>query len=402
MASPVYHHPDATNRGVHFHPLGFHNQWAAEWPKWIDLLQRMHMSWVVVLSEGDAVLKPMPELQGRSVVGLFLEHGIHPVVRFSVHLDRPWPHMVHVEELVRQFDEYGLTPLVLMGNEPGDPREYVGDVPSDWPQRYIGYFMRHGTEVVRAGAVALFADGPSWPYDPFPSMEPVWSAWEDGWMGYAGHWYGLNRPPDWPYDSVTQTGQPLLTEQDLVDWFGPFHDDRGLNDVPVEIVNEARRTGAQPGLTAIEDDTCWRGWERVAHQMTTHFGRPLLLCETEGGWTPGAAAGTGSDRDLRFLKPTPDQVGEWTLASFQADTPLLFQCHWLLGDSVLGGAGGWDMDAWCTGWWRHGGPDYWFYMPAVQACIDHPPGLPQDAVVKVTEARDRIGRAADLLASIEW
>jgi hypothetical protein len=155
-------------------------------------------------------------------------------------------------------------------------------------------------------------------------------------------------------------------------------------------------------LTAIEDDTCWRGWERVVQQMTTHFGRPLLLCETEGGWTPGAVAGTGANRDLRFLRPTPDQVGEWTLASYQAEIPVLFQCHWLLGDSVLGGAGGWDMDAWCTGWWRHGGPDYWFYMPAVRACIDHPPGPPQDAAVKVREARDRIGRAAGLMASIEW
>jgi len=399
--SPVTQFPGSTNRGVHFQPFGYHGGWIGKAGEWIDLLHSMRISWVVILSEDDAVLKLQAVLGGRSVVQLFLDNNIQPVVRFAVKLDRGWPVMDHVRELVRQFAEYGLTPLVLIGNEPGDDREYAGDVPPDWDRRYLAYFQKHGSNVVQAGAVALFADGPGWPYNPFSEMRATWPAWEDGWMGYAGHWYGLNRPPDWPRDSVTQTGTPLLTEQDLMDWFGPFYDDRGLNDVPLWQVNHARINGVQPGLTPLQDPTCWRGWEQVADWMMRHFGRPLLMCLTEGGWTPGAVAGSGTDRDLRFPRPTPDTVARYTLDIMQAETPMLFQAPWLLGDSVLGGSGGWDMDAWCTGWWRHGGPEYWYYMPVVRALQQHPPDV-NPAAVRVAAAQVRLAQAAGELAGIAW
>ena len=402
---PVYCWPGATNRGVHFQPFGYHGYWFDKRDEWMSRLKRMHISWVVILSDGDAVTKSQPELGGRSVVQFLLDHGVIPVVRFQVKLNRGWPHMDHVRELVRQFAAYGLNPLVLVGNEPGDGREWEGDTPKDWDTRYLAYFKQHGSEIINAGGVALFADAPEWPYDPFPAMAPMWEAWKDGWAGFAGHWYGLHREPDWPRDSVTQTGLPLLTEQDLVDWFGPFYNDHGLNDVPLDVINEARRTQAQPGLTPLQDATCWRGWELVAHWMTQHFGRPGLMVLTEGGWTPGACAGSGgrrirgveallmgratwrafnagahgmiaeltAGRDLRYLKPTPIQVADWTLVAMEADTPMLFQCPWLLGDSVLGGAGAWDMDAWVTGWWRYAGPEYWLEMPVIRTLEQHPP-----------------------------
>jgi len=382
--------PGSTNRGVHWAPYGFPGGWSAKAIEWVDLLRSMRISWIVLISEDDAMLKPLPELMGMSAVQYFLRNDINPVIRFKVKLDRGWPVMDHVETLVRQFSEYNLSPMILIGNEPGDGREYAGDVPQDWPERYIGYFIEYGSRVVKAGGIALFADGPGYPFDPFEYMEPVFGYWESMRMGYAGHWYGLNRPPNYPYDSVTQTGKPLLTEDDLKEWFGPFYNDRGLNDVPVEMVNEARQNGKQPGLTALDDTTCWRGWEEVQHWMIKHFGKTLLMCETEGGWTPGAIAGSGNNRDLRFLRPTPDHVAEWTMYSFQANTPLLFQCHWILGDSVLGGSGGWDMDAWCTGWWRHGGPEYWYYMPVVKALKENEIN---PASVRIVAAQTRLEMA---------
>jgi len=330
---------------------------------------------VILLAEGDSVTRPMDALGGRSVVQLFLDNGIVPVVRFKVLLNRGWPVMDHVRELVRQFAAYGLTPLVLIGNEPGDGREWAGDgTPKDWDLRYLDYYMKHGSGVVSEGGVALFADGPSWPYDFFPSIEPVWHHWEAGWMGFAGHWYGLNRPPDFPYDSVTQLGSPLLTEKDIEQWFGPFLSDRGLNDVPLEMVNAARKAGKQPGLTAIVDDTCWRGWERVAFYMQRHFGKVLYLCMTEGGWTPGAVAGSGENRDLRFLRPTPDTVAVWTEHVVnRISTPVRWYGFWLGLDSCGGGSGAWDGDSWATGSWRHGGPSYWLEMPVIRILQNNPP-----------------------------
>lgn len=433
MDAPVYCWPGTGVRGVHLHPFGYHGKWIQQAQEWAERLTAMGIRWVVVLSDGDAALQPQERLGGLSVVQWFLELGIVPIVRFQVHLNRPWPHADHVAELVRQFAPFGLTPLVLMGNEPGDPREYSDRiVPADWAPRYVAWFMKHGSEVVRQGAVALFADGPGWPYDPFPPMQPVWHLWEAGWMGYAGHWYGLNREPDWPYDSVTQTGLPLLTEQDLRDWYGPFYEDRGLNDVPLDVINRARQENAQPGLTAVQDPTCWRGWEQVCHWMETHFGRPLLMLETEGGWTPGAHAGTGgqrvrgaaallahplaalsfeagayqagalilrsSGRDLRYLKPTPLQVASWTLQGYESRSkvpglkkfPGLCQCHWLLGDSVLGGAGGWDMDAWVTGWWRPYG--YWLEAPVVELLRQAPANLWALLLAEVEELAEEVKR----------
>lgn len=384
-----------TNVAVHWAPYGYH-PWVSEWEVWINLLKSMHVSWVVIKSDDDAVLKPLDKLDGRSVVQLFLDNKINPVVRFEIKLDRGWPIMNHVEELVAQFDSYGLSPLVPIGNEPGNEREWAGDVPEFWPGVYISYFMSHGMDVVRAGGVALFAGGPGWPYNPFYDLDYVHAEFDEGWMGYSDHFYGLNRPPNWPYDSVTQTGGPLLTERDLVDWFGPFYDDKGLNDVPLEVVNYARTTGKRPGLTAIEDDTCWRGWELAAERMKQVFGKTVLMCQTEGGWTPGAIAGGGSNRDLAHLRPTPDTVAEYTIAALRTETPLLFQASWLLGDSVLGGSGGWDMDAWCTGWWRHGGPRYWYYMPIIDALKEMNEGnLP--IITRLEAAQVRIGRSMEII-----
>lgn len=361
-----------TPRGVHLVPFGFHDAWLPRADYWIDLLLSMHLSWVLVISEGDAVTKPQPAVGGRSVVQLFLDNGIIPIVRFGgFFLPAPFPHIYHVEVLVNQFAAYDVQPVVQLANEPGDPREWRdGEVPEDWFEWFVGdWFPRTASDVIRAGAVAGFPDGPCYPRDPFPLMASIWPQWEVGNVAYLGHHYGLNRPADYPYDSVTQTGNPKLTEQDLRDALGVFYDDPGYNDVSLARMNEARDTWKQPGLTAVGDDTCWRGWERVQHWMQTHFNKTLLMAMTEGGWTPGARAGSGPGADIRWPKPTPDTVAALTLEAFEAETPMFAQCPWLLASDEMGGVG-WPDDCWVgTSFYNL----YGMEKPVVQALRDHPP-----------------------------
>lgn len=340
-----------TPRGVHLLPAGYHDAWLPRADYWLGLMESMNLAWVVALSDGDAVTRPQDLIGGRSVVQLFLAQGIIPIVRIQCKLPRPYTHIAHVEELVRQYEPYGLRPIVQLANEPGDPREWVnGQVPDDWFSFYCNeWFPSAAGSVVAAGGVAGFADGPCYPGDPFLLMQGTWPMWMAHDIVYLGHHYGLNRPPAYPYDSVAQYGTPAISDEDLRAHFGPHYDDPGLNDVPAALMTEARvNWPPQPGLTAIEDDTCWRGWERVQYWMQEHFGQTLLMAMTEGGWTPGARAGSGPDADIRYPKPTPQTVAAYTLDAFNAETPMFAQCPWLLADQEMGG-GGWPYDSW-VGW----------------------------------------------------
>lgn len=348
-----------TRRGVHLHPHGQHSHWIQRHDYWINLLHEMDMSWVVAVIDSDNLTIPRPILGDRSVAQLLLDEGIIPICRIQCTLPYPYPHVAHVEELARQFAEYGLKPILTAGNEPGNPREWRNhQVPPDWFEFYVGdWFPRTAQAIINAGGVAGFADGPSLPADPFPLMEDTWPLWESHDIIYTAHPYGLNRRHDYPYCQVVQATSPdqvpLLTDSDLQDWFGPHYDDPGLNDTPLGTINNERILGRQPGLTALDDDVCWRGWERIASWMEQHFGHPLCIAMTEGGWTPGARAGIGPDADLRWPRPTPVQVADWT-ATILSDTgaphPMFAQCPWLLADGDMAGYDvGWPYDAW-VGW----------------------------------------------------
>ena len=340
-----------TNRGVHGPPTGYHGFWLERWQYWIELLVDMEMSWLVVLADGDSVTRAMPEIGGRSVVQLLLEHGVIPIVRYQVKLNYPFPNLEDVEVLVAQCAAFGAPALVCMGNEPADKREWKNEQrPRDWFERYCAWFSRHAPEVARAGAYPGFADAPVYGRDPWPLMSETWGLWEDEIAWWAGHYYGLNRPPDYPYDSVQQAGQPLLSEQDLVEWFGPHYEEPGMNELSVAAINTSREAGAWPGLTASQDATCFRGYERVLGWMKQHFGRVLAMGMTEGGWTPGAFC------DPRYPKATPVQVAEWTRwMCEESEAPMFAFCSWLLASGDMG-ASGWPFDVW-VGWcwdWIYG------------------------------------------------
>lgn len=340
-----------TGRGVHLHPTGFHGFWLERADYWVALLQSMGMSWALVLSDSDGAVAPHASVGGRSAVQVLLDGGMIPVVRFlPSNLPRDFEQMAHVETLVAQCEPYGVQPIVQWPNEPGDPREWTkGETPDDWWPKFLDRWMGFARIVVERGAVAGFPDGPCYEEDPFPFIESTWDLWEDGQAIYLGHHYALNRPLAYPYDNIQRYGLPW-TEEDLQDALGDFYDDPGYNDVPLAVMNRARWEQKDPDLTAVEDDTCWRGWERVQSWMELHFGKTLLMALTEGGQTPGARAGGGVTAEVRYPKPTPENVADFTVGMFEAETPMVFQTPWLLADGdMAGGDQGWPYDAW-HGW----------------------------------------------------
>ena len=383
-----------TGRGCHLHPTGHHRAWLEKADHWVSLLQSMNMSFVLCLSDSDGAVVPGPD--GRSAVQVLLDGGIIPVVRFlPSNLPRHFEQMAHVETLVSQCEPYGVTPIVQWPNEPGDGREWTHDVPDDWFSIFINRWMEFAGIVTRRGAIAGFPDGPCYDLDPFPHMAPVWDLWERGDAIYLGHHYGLNRPPGYPYDPIQRLGVQW-TEDDLRRALGDFYDNPDFNDVPLEVMNHARREQMDPTLTAVQDDTCWRGWERIEYWMRLHFGKSLAIALTEGGWTPGARAGGGATAEVRYPKPTPDNVADFTLRMFEEPTPMLFQTPWLLADGdMAGGDQGWPYDAWST--WAFG--QYGRLKPVVRALQGIPTAAQEVRAAKgyIGDAGGKLDRALELL-----
>jgi len=358
-----------SKRGVHLHPTGHHKAWIGQADYWTGLMKSIGLEYVVCLSDSDGAMVSHASAGGRSAIQVLLDAGIQPVIRFvPSNLPRRFTHMTHVETAVRQAEPYGVKLIFQWPNEPGDGREWVKDVPDDWFWIFLDRWQGFARIVIERGGIAGFPDGPCYDEDPFPHMTSMWQEWEAGNCIYLGHFYGLNRPPDYPYDAIQREGLQW-TEDDLKEALGPWYDDPGYNDVPLELMNRKRREQMDPCLTAIDDDTCWRGFEKVEYWMLLNFGKVLPMALTEGGWTPGARAGGGPNSELRYPKPTPDTVAKYTSQMFSEHTPMLFQCPWLLADGdMAGGDQGWPYDAW-HGWTfpETGTPDCPRCKPVIRA-----------------------------------
>jgi hypothetical protein len=117
------------------------------------------------------------------------------------------------------------------------------------------------------------------------------------------------------------------------------------------------------GKTAFDDDTCFRGYEKVVAWSQETFGFVVPMAMTEGGWVPRDRAGSGNQVDIRWPMTTPRKVAELTLQMFEADTPMFALTPWLLACADMGGSG-WEYDAW-VGWAY--GDKYGREKPVVEA-----------------------------------
>lgn len=364
-----------TPRGVHLHPGGHHNDWLRRREYWLSLLTEMHVSWVVAVSASD-------NFRISGAAEALLQAGIIPIVRFLYQFPGPWSHGPEVRELARLYERYGAPLIVQFANEPFDDREWEKDrkgrskLPKNPDEAWAiiaGRWNEAAQQIVENGGIAGFPDGPCYSRNPFLQIGDPNGYWRDGRAVHLGHFYGKGRPVDYPYDDVSQYGTPL-TEDEYRQALDDFADDPAWRDIPLETINEARRRLAHPGKTALDDDTCWRGWEKIQYWSEQAFGFAVPMAMTEGGWVPRDRAGSGADVDIRWPLTTPRMVARKTL-EMEAENerlgrPLFALCPWLLADREMGGADGWPFDAW-VGWAYS--DRYGLEKPVVRALKQNPP-----------------------------
>jgi hypothetical protein len=357
---------EVTPRGVHLHPFGYHDFWMQEADYWCDLLVRMGISWVLAISESDNLL-----LSGAAEA--LLEAGIIPIVRFAYELPRPWALDSQTAQLAELYAQYGAPLVVQFANEPFDAREWQdGEVPP-YEEAWAWIVQRWheaANAITNRGGFAGFPDGPSYGENPFLRIGDDDGHWQAGRAVYLGHHYGKGRPLDYPADDVSRYGTPLTMEE-YREALDDFADDPAWNEGEgvLALMNQQRVEWADPDRTPLDDDVCWRGWEKVQWYARQAFGFEVQMAMTEGGWVPRDRAGS-NPTDIRWPYTTPKMVAAKTVQMFQTPSPLFAICPWLLADDDMGG-GGWPYDAW-HGWAFE--ELYGRQKPVIQALIDNPPG----------------------------
>jgi len=354
---------------------------------WIELLRSMRMSSVVIITDGDSVLEKLevPGYGETTPLEFLLDHQIMPIVRDGTDLfPNPFTNMECVSRAAALYQPYGMKPIWLYANEPFDGREWNerwlkhhpmpdANDPEDFAW-VMGLCQERASRVIENGGIAGFPDGPCYPQNPFEHLDR--NQWEAGLCAYASHCYGKNRPVDYPYDRVSRHGEPL-TEAQYREALDDLWGDPDFQDHTLEEINDARWRLRNLSATAIQDDTCWRGWEKTIWYADQAGFPPISFCLTEGGWQPRDRAGTGEDADIRWPMTTPKMVGKHTLEAF-GKGPFFAQCMWLLADDAMCPAGyvGWPYDAW-VGWaWKDvvdqdTGELYGFEKPVVRMSQGH-------------------------------
>jgi hypothetical protein len=337
-----------TNRGVHLQPFGYHGDWLDRASYWVDLLSSMGMSWVVILNHHGGSVRQ--KYHGLNPLEVLLDAGIIPIIREAERFPRPFTAEDTVLWSIELYGQYGLKPFWVIRNEPFDEREWVDrTVPPDAWQTVLSIWADAAQFIAGKGGYVGFPDGPCYQFNPFESLKEYDCQWifDKGWGFYAGHHYGKNRHRDYPYDPVTRYGA-RLTEEAYLRLLDDFADDPKWREEPIERINQRRDERPQPGLTAIEDDTCWRGWEKIVHWSVSTFGYAVPMAMTEGGWVPRDRPGTGPNTDTRVPHTTPRMVAKKTMQMYDVPSPFFAICPWLLACEDMGGSG-WPYDAW-HGW----------------------------------------------------
>lgn len=349
---------DVTIQGVHFLPFGHHGIWmrrnedGIQRPTrkyWLSVMQEMHMSWALLINDGDSVIQKVDDL---TPIEALLQVGVIPVIRGRIEFPKSFNDIETVKETVKIYDKYGLRPIWILGNEPLDPREWEnGNVPPE--EQAMGIitdrWMSAATNVINVGGIAGFPDGPCFKINPFDLLLPMAREFERHNAVYTGHQYGLGRPEDFPYDDVSKYGTPLTMEQ-YREELDDFADDPSWNEgeYVLSLMNAQRAALANVNQTAADHCSCFRGWERIVLRARETFGFDIAIALTEGGWTQRDRAGSGSDVDIRWPYTTPKMVAKKTVQMYNANTPYFATLPWLVADDAMQQFGytGWPFDAW--------------------------------------------------------
>ncbi len=351
--------------------IGVH--WSAGYPAmvgigqirdfWLPELQAMGVKWVK-LAQYDG---------GLELAEVLLKSDIMPIVR--LYRSQPNPGTLD-EKALRAVKDYVAAGVRYFefNNEPDMGVEWQGNfVPPD----AVGVVARNAIidmeTILAAGgypAIPALTVGSKW--DLVGEIcrqgrrdllaEPVWQAL---------HNYSINHPLDYPYDAGNQSGAPYA--QDFYDrlaaeqWEG-----NAWSGWSLERVNAERRDHANPGATAFDDPSCWRGYERYDKLIRDQIGRSLPILATENGYI------VDERPDPRYPNTTPQlhaaqileacRIMMGTSSRFD-HAPDYYFCtaFWLLGNYSLGSwSPDWEGQAWYSGRWPGG------HLPVVEALKAEP------------------------------
>ncbi len=224
------------------------------------------------------LLVPQDELQLERAVKLFWAEGIMPVVRPYALIDRSHNFARDVDIMSRN----AIPPYIQIYNEPRDGREWTSGKPDiplfvrKWVDKALSVYEEGGYPGLQVLDLDLLRQVIA-----ETKVREVTHLWGRAW--FCPHNYGLNHPPNYPYDAVNQRGIPVQhPEWEFV--------------APIEEVNRWREEDKNPGQTVHDDYNCVLGFLAFARVFQEELGFvPPMICG-EGGWQYGSA------QDRRYAK----------------------------------------------------------------------------------------------------
>jgi hypothetical protein len=351
--------------------IGLH--WSASYPAvvgigrvrefWLPEIQAMGVKWVK-LAQHDG---------GLELSDLLLKNDIMPVVRLYRFQPNPGTLDDKMLRVVKDYAAAGVR-YFEFNNEPDMSVEWQGGlVPPDAVEVVARNAIIDMEAILAAGGypgIPALTVGGKWDLvgeicrqgrrDLF--AEPVWQ---------AIHNYSINHPLDYPYDAGNQSGAPYT--QGFYDrlaaerWEG-----NAWGSWNLERVNAERRDHANPGATAFDDPSCWRGYERYDRLIRDQIGRSLPILATENGYI------VDERPDPRYPNTTPQLHAAQTLEACRVmmgtssrfdHAPDYYLCSafWLLGNYSLGSwTSDWEGQAWYSGRWPGG------HLPIVEVLKAEP------------------------------
>jgi len=359
--------PHDNGRGIHWTA----NVYPLEGEKlefWINELKALQIKWVKVLDDGGGSSLPLCRK--------LIENDIMPVVR----LFREYPNPGHIggreANAIAKLIDVGVR-YFETNNEPDLPAEWKnGFMPDDWLDIVVENFIHDADVIQQAGGFPAYPAMSPW-HEPGLGIDKVVARgrkdiFEKGaWL--ALHNYTTNHPPDYPYDSVNQTGEPLTKEEyeRLAAWqysHLTWEEVQAL-DVDIsyedyerfnrwawdgrtrEMVNAVRQAHKNPGATIFDDSNCFRSYELAGHNIYQALGFYIPVISTEGGPVVG-----GGDDD-RYAKLNPFTHAQWQMeiVRFLQDEapPWYFTlCTWMIASVPMGDMSPtWDQMSWYTHAW---------------------------------------------------
>ncbi len=288
--------PQDNGRGLHF-ALDLRPESIT---KTIERLQYINATWTLIYAQD--------ELQTYRAAKACWDVGIMPVVRIGKQIDRFFDPVPYVKAL----HEAGAPAYVQIYNEPADRREWDDNRPDNYREVFAERWARHAAAVADAGGYpGLQVMGKSELDVAIDAVDAInrRDIWERA--VFVVHNYGVNHPPNYPYDELSQQ--------------------------------------THPGITIVEDPVSVMMGSAFAVWMHERLGKVIPIVGGEGGWQFGV------DDDRRYprvLQPLHAlyhrEIFEWfrtgVLSSGEALPDYYFSMTpWLVG--------GWNT---AEDWW--GGP----------------------------------------------